>query len=134
MRNKFKKWNYCNINICKDNEKSKHFIKQIVSGIPYPGGGGVLPYLGMVGKFRGYDPRFGDFQSDWVPILYPTQYNWPTLSTEKIGLSLSHLVQEILGSKVGLIFYQNVLFNRFNAFYINFPLIFDPIDPLFHLF
>ncbi len=33
-------------------------------------GGGILPYLGMVGRFRGDDPRFWDFQSDWVPILY----------------------------------------------------------------
>ncbi len=33
------------------------------------------------------------------------------LSAEKIGLSLSHLVPEILGPKVGLIFHQNVLFN-----------------------
>ncbi len=32
---------------------------------------------------------------------------------KKIGLSLSHLVPEILGAKFGLIFHQNVLFNRF---------------------
>ncbi len=32
---------------------------------------------------------------------------------EKIGLSLSHLVPEILGPKVGLIFHQNVFVNRF---------------------
>ncbi len=30
----------------------------------------------------------------------------------KIDLSLLHLVQEILGHKVGLICHQNVLFNR----------------------
>ncbi len=29
----------------------------------------VLPYLGMVEWFRGNDPRFGDFQSHWFPIL-----------------------------------------------------------------
>ncbi len=34
------------------------------------GGGDVLPYLDMVGRFRGDDPPFLDFQSDWVPILY----------------------------------------------------------------
>ncbi len=33
-------------------------------------GPGVLPYLGMVGRFRGDDPRFWNFQSDWVPTLY----------------------------------------------------------------
>ncbi len=37
-----------------------------------------------------------------------------------------------MSPKVGLIFHQNVLFNRFKAFCINFPLVFDPIDPLFH--
>ncbi len=31
---------------------------------------GVLPYLGMVGRFRGDDPRLWDFRSDWVPIIY----------------------------------------------------------------
>ncbi len=38
-----------------------------------PRGGGGTPILRhgrMVGRFRGDDPRFGDFQSDWVPILY----------------------------------------------------------------
>ncbi len=76
-----------------------------------PGGWGVLPYLGMVGRFRGDDPCFGEFQSDWVPIL------------EKIGLYLSHLFPDILGPKVGLVFQQKVSFNRFKAICINFPLI-----------
>ncbi len=35
------------------------------------------------------------------------------LSVEKIGLSPSYLVPEILGPKVGLIYHQNVLFNIF---------------------
>ncbi len=37
------------------------------------GGGGwwvILPYVGMVGRFCGDNHRFGDIQSDWVPILY----------------------------------------------------------------
>ncbi len=42
-----------------------------------------------------------------------TQSDRPPLSVEKSPLSLSHLVPEILGSKVSLIFHQNVLFNRF---------------------
>ncbi len=37
--------------------------------------------------------------------------DWPALSAEKISLSLSHLVSEILGPKVGLSFHRNVLFN-----------------------
>ncbi len=50
------------------------------------------------------------------------------ISADKTGLSLSHLVPEILGPKVGLIFHQNILFDRFEAFYIIFSLIFDPIE------
>ncbi len=68
----------------------------------------------MVGRFCGDDPYFGDFQSDWVPILYlnKTLIN-PFFLQKKIGLPLSHLVTEILGPKVDLILYQNVLFSRF---------------------
>ncbi len=32
-------------------------------------GGGVLPYLGMVGRFRSDNPRFCDCRSDLVPIV-----------------------------------------------------------------
>ncbi len=35
----------------------------------------------------------------------------PPLSAEKISLFLPHLIPEILGSKIGLIFHQYVLFN-----------------------
>ncbi len=51
-----------------------------------------------------------------------TQSDRPSISVEKIDLSLSHLVPEILRPKIGLIFHQNVLFNRFEAFCINFIL------------
>ncbi len=60
------------------------------------------------------------------------QSDWPSRFAEKIGLSLSHLVPDLLGPKVVLHFHQNVFFNRCYAFCINFPLIFNPIDPLFH--
>ncbi len=43
----------------------------------------------------------------------PSRSDLLHLSAEKIGLSLSHLVPEIHGPKVGLIFHQNVLFNSF---------------------
>ncbi len=62
--------------------------------------------MGMVGRFRSDDPRFRVFQSYWVPILYVNTIRLIPLSAEKIGFSLSHLVPEILGPKVGLIFYQ----------------------------
>ncbi len=67
-------------------------------------GGVEHPYLGMVGRFRGDDPRFGDFQSIGSLFYNSTESDWPPLSAEKIGLSLSHLVPEILGPKVGLIY------------------------------
>ncbi len=64
-------------------------------------GGGVLPYLGMVGRFGGDDPRFCDCLSDFVPILWCNQIR--LIPPEKISLCLSHLVPEIRGYKVGLI-------------------------------
>ncbi len=62
-----------------------------------------------------------------------TPSNWPPLSAEKISLSLSHLVPEILGPKVGLIVHQNVLFNGFSTFCINFLLDFQSNWPPFSL-
>ncbi len=70
---------------------------------------GVLPYLGMVGRFHGDDPCFGDLQSEWVPILYLNMIGLTSSFCRKNGLSLS---PEILGPKVGIIFHQNTLFNR----------------------
>ncbi len=59
--------------------------------------GWVLPYLGMVGTFRGDDPHFGDFQSDVVLILYLNTIRLThSFSRKKISLSLSQLVPEIL--------------------------------------
>ncbi len=43
----------------------------------------------------------------------PTRSDLPPLSASKIDLSLSHLVSEILETKFGHIFQQNVLFNSF---------------------
>ncbi len=43
-------------------------VLKVVSIIVLGPGGGVLPYLGMVGRFRGDEPRFWDFQSDWEPF------------------------------------------------------------------
>ncbi len=36
----------------------------------FHGGRGVLPYLGMVGRFHGDDPHFCDWWSDLVPIVW----------------------------------------------------------------
>ncbi len=49
----------------------------------------------------------------------------PFFKQKKIGLSLSHLVPEILEPKDGLFFHQNEQLNRFKAFYINFLIDFQ---------
>ncbi len=100
----------------------------------------VLPYLGMVGRFRGDDPHFLRFSDVIGSLFYNTSRSeWPSLSVKKNGLSLSHFVPEIFGPKVGLNFHQNVLYNSFYAFCIffinfqsNWPLfsfILDLFDP-----
>ncbi len=59
-------------------------------------------------------PVFEDFFYLTASLFYASsQSDSPTLSAERIGLSLSHLVPKILGHKVGLIFQQNLLFNSF---------------------
>ncbi len=74
-------------------------------------------------------PVFDIFRSHWVPFLSPTRSYCPPLSAEKIGLSLSHLVREIIWSKVGQKFHKNLSFDHFEAFVPIFSLIFDLIDP-----
>ncbi len=73
-------------------------------------------------------PIFDIFRSHWFPFLCPTRSHWPPLSTEKIGLCLSHSVPEIIWGKSGLIFHKNLLFDHFVPI---FSLIFDLIDPFF---
>ncbi len=63
----------------------------------------VLPFLGMVGRFRGDDPRFCDCQSDLVPIVWCNQIQLTPSFCRKISLCLSHLFPEIRRHKVGLI-------------------------------
>ncbi len=58
-------------------------------------------------------PVFGIFNSIGSLFYTPTQSDCPQFLHKKIGFSLSHLVPEIRGPKVDLIFHQNVLFNRF---------------------
>ncbi len=84
------------------------------------------PMLVHCRKFCGDDPRFWDFQSDWVLIILCLITIWLTLIMiwfleKKISLSLS----KILGPKVGLLCHQNVLFNSFYEFWITFLLDFQ---------
>ncbi len=81
-------------------------IKKSDKHLNSPGGVGVLLYVGMVGRFPVDDLHFWD----WVPILYLNKIQLTPSFNRKIGLSLSHLVPEILGPKFGLIFHQNVIF------------------------
>ncbi len=55
--------------------------------------------------------RYFNAVPDWVPILFLSIIRL-TPSFCRFFLSLSHLVPEILRSKVSLMFHQNVLFNR----------------------
>ncbi len=70
--------------------------------------GWVLPYMGMVGDFVVLG-IFNKIESYFIPQHNPIDIFF---LQKKISLSLSHLVPEILGLKFGLIFHQNVLFNR----------------------
>ncbi len=67
-------------------QRPPRYVKLHVSLISWGGGEGVLPYLGMVRRFFGDDPRFWDFQSDWVPFsasLNPSnsksRSDWPLI-------------------------------------------------------
>ncbi len=91
-------------------------------------GKGLLPYLGMVGRFCGDDPRFCDCRSDLVLLYSVTRSDWPPLSAEKISLGLSHLIPEIRGHKVP--FCINFCPN-FRSNWPLFSLVLDLIDPSF---
>ncbi len=45
-------------------------------------GGGVISYLGMVGRFRSDDPHFCDCRSNLVPIVWCNQMQFTPLSPE----------------------------------------------------
>ncbi len=52
-------------------------------------------------------------QGKTIPPVESIGYPDKEVLTRGGGLSLSHLVPEILGPKVAVIIHQNVLFNRF---------------------
>ncbi len=85
--------------------------------LPYTLIGRRLRYLGMVGGFCCDNPlfrfaiRLGPYfmpHHDLIDILFLQNFFY---------LSLSHLVLEILGPKVDLIFHQNVLFKFLSILY-----------------
>ncbi len=94
-------------------------------------GGGALPYLNMVGNVYSIDPRFWHILNLLGLLLCPTRSYWPPLSAKIIGLSLSHLVPEIIWSKVGILFHKNQSFGHFQAFVLIFSLISILLPPLF---
>ncbi len=91
----------------------------------------VLPYFGMVGRFCGDDLRFWDFLIWLSPYLWFSIIRVIPSFCRKIRFVSITFMQEILGTKAGLIFHQNVLFNSFKHFVSIFSLIFNPTDPLF---
>ncbi len=76
---------------------------------PGGGGGGALPYLKMMGNFHSIDPGFDIFWSYLVPFLCHTWSYWPPLCAEKIFLSPSHYVPEIIWLKVCITFLLHFL-------------------------
>ncbi len=59
----------------------------------------LLQFMGIVGMFRGNDRLFGDFQSDWIPILY--------LNTIQLTLSFcrkNRYISITFSSRCGLFF------------------------------
>ncbi len=81
-------------------------------------------------------PVFEIFNSIGSLFHASSQSHWPPLSAEKNGLSLLHLVPEILGPKFDLIFHQTVSINflfDFRYKWAPFTLIldlFDTLDPI----
>ncbi len=78
-------------------------------------------------------PVFDIFQCHWVLLLCPTRSYWPPLSAEKICLSLSHSVPEIIWPKVGQFFHKNLSFDTFEAICTTFLLDFQSCWPPFSL-
>ncbi len=78
---------------------------------------------------------FDIFRSHWVPFLCLTRFYWPPLSAEKIGLSLSHSVSEIIWPKVGIYFTEICHLTLLKQVVPIFSLIFDLVTcrPLFPL-
>ncbi len=77
-------------------------------------------------------PLFLTFSDPIGSLLWPTWSYWPPFSGEKIRLSLSHLVPEIIWPKVGQICQQNLSFDRFQAFCTNlFPWFLILLTPFF---
>ncbi len=96
--------------------------------------GWVLPYLAMVGRSSGADPCFFIFNLIGSLFYTPTQSDWPPLSAEKNGLSLSNLGPEILRPKVGLLFTKMYCLTDVKHFVSIFSMLSNPTDPLYHWF
>ncbi len=67
------------------------------------------------------------------PFLCPTRSYWPSLSAEKIGLSLLHLVPEIIWHKVWYIFSQISVIWHFWSNLYQLSLLFSILLTLFFI-
>ncbi len=70
-----------------------HFLKHLITCLTefVLGIFSVITYLGMVERFRGDDPRFWDFRSDWVYILYLSTIRLTPSFCRKKSVCLYHI-------------------------------------------
>ncbi len=99
-----------------------------------PGRGGALPYLKVVGNLPGIDLLSWHFIIPVGPFDIPLSILSTLSFCRKIGLSLSHLVPEIIWPNIDLSFHQNLSFDNFEAFCSKFVLHFRSCWPPFSLF
>ncbi len=96
----------------------------------------------MVGNFRSIDPCVCHFPIPLGPFYTQLDLIESLFLQKKIGLSLSHLVPEIIWPTVGLFFHKNLSFHILEAICTNFlfeiwscwppfSLILDLFDPSF---
>ncbi len=113
----------------------KHYSSSHDEETYEPKGGGDSHTWRWWGTSTLLTPNFDIYQSKckYKPLLCPTHSYWPPLSAEKICLSLSHLIPEIIWPKVGLFFHKSLSFDTFEAICTTFLLDFRSCWPLFSL-
>ncbi len=111
---------------------NKHFMGGVTI-LEGEGGGRALPYLKMVGNFRSIDSRFRHFPIPLGPFSMPNSILLTPSFCRKIGLSLSHLVPEIIWHKICIFFHKYLSFDTFEAICTHFPLDFRSYWPPFSL-
>ncbi len=108
-------------------------MDQLIKHSGVEGRGAALKYLKMGENFRSIETCFRHFPIPLGPLLTLTRYYWPSLFAKTNCLSLSHLVPEIIWSKVGLFFLTKIChLTLLMQFVPIFSLIFNLVDHLIH--